>query len=388
MKKIKKANFMAMALAAFTMFSCSNEEIENLGSNAPGEKSVLTINIEGDGDKLVQSRAANAGGTDAQNATIKNYAVFLFRDGGILDCPPYYHTGNTAASITTGTTAAKKAYVIANTGATATANNAIFAGVTTENQLKAVVGDLMVNNNTSTQLLDNLWMAGEGTITYQTGANAHKGAAAVTLKFVAAKIELVVKDARRNNTTPTTDKPYKITDNEVVLLYAGKKGKFFEGTTGDQSVQTHFYTGVNNYPNFSQANTVLSTALKTPVSGSGFGANAGNTVSHHFFTFGNNGATKPTILAIKSTRTKLNDTNATAIVYYPIQFDATDAKNTIEPGKSYKVTMTLSSDVNSGAGGGNGGGTTDPEKPVISSEVSVTITAARWAAVTIPKNFN
>lgn len=387
MKKIKKANFMAMALAAFTMFSCSNEEIENVGSNVPGEKAVLTINIEGDGDKLVQSRAAGTGGTDTQNATIKNYAVFLFRDGGILDCPPYYHTGNTAANITTGTTAAKKAYVIANTGATATANNAIFAGVTTETQLKAVVGDLMVNNNTSTQTLDNLWMAGEGTITYQTGANAHKGTAAVTLKFVAAKIELVVKDNRRNNTTASAANPYKITDNEVVLLYAGKKGKFFEGTTGDQSVQTHFYTGDNTYPNFSQANTVVSTALKTAVT-TPFGTNAAGTVSHHFFTFGNNGATKPTILAIKSTRTKHGDTNATGTVYYPIQFDAADAKNTIEPGKSYKVTMSLNSDVNSGAGGGNGGGTTDPEKPVISSEISITVTAARWTAVTVPKDFN
>lgn len=35
---MKKINLLAVALAAFTMFSCSNEEIVDLGSNAPGER--------------------------------------------------------------------------------------------------------------------------------------------------------------------------------------------------------------------------------------------------------------------------------------------------------------------------------------------------------------
>lgn len=35
---MKKINLLAVALAAFTMFSCSNEEIADLGSNAPGRK--------------------------------------------------------------------------------------------------------------------------------------------------------------------------------------------------------------------------------------------------------------------------------------------------------------------------------------------------------------
>ena len=40
---MKKINLLAVALAAFTMFSCSNEEIADLGSNAPGEKATLTL---------------------------------------------------------------------------------------------------------------------------------------------------------------------------------------------------------------------------------------------------------------------------------------------------------------------------------------------------------
>ena len=46
---MKKINLLAVALAAFTMFSCSNEEIADLGSNAPGEKATLTIKVEGAG---------------------------------------------------------------------------------------------------------------------------------------------------------------------------------------------------------------------------------------------------------------------------------------------------------------------------------------------------
>lgn len=32
---MKKIKFLAVALAAFTMFSCTNDEVENLGNNVP-----------------------------------------------------------------------------------------------------------------------------------------------------------------------------------------------------------------------------------------------------------------------------------------------------------------------------------------------------------------
>ena len=142
---MKKINLLAVALAAFTMFSCSNEEIADLGSNAPGEKATLTIKVEGAGNNVAQSRAIGATTSDV---TINNYIVFLFREGGALDCPPYYSSTGGAATITNGSTAAKTAYVVANTGRLA---NGPFANVTTEADLKAVAGDLMTNNNTSTQ---------------------------------------------------------------------------------------------------------------------------------------------------------------------------------------------------------------------------------------------
>ena len=147
---MKKINLLAVALAAFTMFSCSNEEIADLGSNAPGEKATLTIKVEGEGNNVAQSRAI---GTTTTDVTINNYIVFLFREGGALDCPPFYSSSNGAATITNGSTAAKTAYVVANVGTLA---NSPFANVTTEAELKAVAGDLMASNNTASQTRTNL----------------------------------------------------------------------------------------------------------------------------------------------------------------------------------------------------------------------------------------
>lgn len=160
---MKKIKFLAVALAAFTMFSCTNDEVENLGNNVPGEQAVLTIKLKGDGDNQAQSRAAG-GALDADDVTINDYLVFLYRDGGALDCAPHYSASGATATISNGTTAAKKAYVVANTGALA---NGPFATVKTEADLLAVAGSLMDNtDNASTQTKTNLWMSGVNDVTF------------------------------------------------------------------------------------------------------------------------------------------------------------------------------------------------------------------------------
>ena len=363
---MKKIKFLAVALAAFTMFSCTNDEVENLGNNVPGEQAVLTIKLKGDGDNQAQSRAAGPA-TDTEDAVINNYLVFLFRDGGALDCAPHYSASGATATISNGTTAAKKVYVVANTGELA---NGPFATVKTEADLLAVAGSLMDNtNNVSTQTKTNLWMSGANHVTF----NGTNGTAAVTLSYVAAKIQLIVKDNRTNMSTGTI----QIEDKEVVLLFAGKSGKFF-GT--QKSVQTNFYTGDDSYNNPFNTNVTKSTALSDAVTVP-FAPNAGGTVFNHFYTFGNDGTTQPAILAIKSTKT-VNSTPST--IYYPVHFTTADAGETIEPGKAYTVTVTLNGDVEAGAGGG----TTDPEAPVISSSIEVTVTAATWVVQNIQKEFN
>ena len=265
---MKKINLLAVALAAFTMFSCSNEEIADLGSNAPGEKATLTIKVEGEGNNVAQSRAI---GTTTTDVTINNYIVFLFREGGALDCPPFYSSSNGAATITNGSTAAKTAYVVANVGTLA---NSPFANVTTEAELKAVAGDLMASNNTASQTRTNLWMSGTSNVTF----NGTSGTVTVPLSFVAAKIELIVKDNRSNLTGSGS---ITIADEKVVLLYAGKSGKFF-GTTAEKVAQTAFYSGDASYPGFNSNIVTTSTALADAVSG--FSANTANVVFNHFYT--------------------------------------------------------------------------------------------------------
>ena len=362
---MKKINLLAVAFAAFTMFSCSNEEIADLGSNAPGEKATLTIKVEGAGNNVAQSRAAGSAGTTT-DVVINDYIVFIFRDGGALDCPAYYSSSNATATITNGTTAAKTAYVVANVSRL---TNSPFANVTTEADLKAVTGDL-ISGNAATQTKNNLWMSGTDDITF----SGTDGSVTVQLGFVAAKIELIVKDNRTNLTGGTIE----ITDENVVLLYAGKSGRFF-GTTAEKVAQTAFYSGDASYPGFNSNMVTTSTALADNVSG--FSANTAGVVFNHFYTFGNNGATQPTILAIQSKKT-VNGVAET--IYYPIQFSTGDAGYTIEPGKHYTVTLTLRGDVNAG----EGGGTTDPEQPLVNSSIRITVTAASWSPVTVNKTFN
>lgn len=366
---MKKIKFLAVALAAFTMFSCTNDEVENLGNNAPGEKSVLTVKVEGAGNSQAQSRVAGPA-TDTEDAVINDYLVFLFRDGGALDCAPHYSSSNAASTITNGTTAAKKAYVVANTGELA---NGPFKDVKTEAELLIASGTLMDNtNNTSTQSKTNLWMSGEGNVTF-SGTN---GTATVALNYVAAKIQLIVKDNRTNMSGGTI----QIEDKEVVLLFAGKHGRFF-GIDSEKVHQNEYYTGYNSYAGAYTSGVTRSTALSDQVA-TPFTANAGSTVFNHFYTFGNDGTGgRPTILAIKSTKT-VSSTPST--IYYPVQFTIDDAGYFIEPGKSYTVTVTLNGDVE--AGGGNG--TTNPEEAVISSSITVNVTAATWHPVTVSKEFN
>lgn len=366
---MKKIKFLAVALAAFTMFSCTNDEVENLGNNVPGEQAVLTIKLKGDGDNQAQSRAAG-GVLDTDDVTINDYLVFLFRAGGALDCAPYESNSGADATISNGTTAAKTAYVVANTGALA---NGPFATVKTEADLLTATADLMVkgDQNTSTQTQTNLWMSGKKEVTF----NNATAQVAVSLSFVAAKIQLIVKDNRKNMTTGTIT----ITDDAAVLLFAGKKGSFF-GSAAEKVIQNEFYTGFNQYTGAFDSGVTTSTALSDAVTVP-FAPNAGGTVFNHFYTFGNDGTTQPTILAIKSTKT-VNSTPST--IYYPVHFTTADAGHTIEPGKSYTVTVTLNGDVEAGAGGG----TTDPEAPVISSSIDVTVTVAQWAVQNIQKEFN
>lgn len=378
--KQKNAIYLVVAFATFAIFSCSKEEIIDLDNNAPGQKAVISIKVVGAGNNLAQSRAAGAAATT--DAVINDYVAFTFREGGALDNTPFYvrfdpnQPGDVEEPrLGIGTTAAKKVYIIANVGPLA---DSPFANVKTEAELLAVTGDLMENSNVTTQTEDNLWMSGVNDVSFSTSPDGYiYGGTTVSLNFVAAKIELVVQDERENRTGGDIE----ITDKSVALLFAGKSGKFF-GTDTEKAVQTEFYSGDVSYSSFSVGSATESTVLKDAVL-TPFTLNQGRTVFNHFYTFANNGTSKPTILSIQS-EIRTIGSNVPTPVYYPIQFTKADAGYTIEAGKHYTVEIYLGGNV----AGGGGAGSLDPEKPIVHSNMTYVITSAKWFPVTVSKSFH
>ena len=387
--KQKNAIYLVVAFATFAIFSCSKEEIIDLDNNAPGQKAVISIKVVGAGNNLAQSRAAGAAATT--DAVINDYVAFTFREGGALDNPPFYvrfdpnQPGDAEEPrLGIGTTAAKKVYIIANVGPLA---DSPFANVKTEAELLAVQEQLKLTDYEKIKSRLDYCMERLSVIPQEKEASARKrgelesGRKILEEKqrenFVAAKIELVVQDERENRTGGDIE----ITDKSVALLFAGKSGKFF-GTDTEKAVQTEFYSGDVSYSSFSAGSATESTVLKDAVL-TPFTLNQGRTVFNHFYTFANNGTSKPTILSIQS-EIRTIGSNVPTPVYYPIQFTKADAGYTIEAGKHYTVEIYLGGNV----AGGGGAGSLDPEKPIVHSNMTYVITSAKWFPVTVSKSFH
>ena len=366
MKTMKSFKFLTVALAALTMASCSKDDVANDLIQA-GSEATLTINLLGEGG----STKAAGDAADAADEAINDFFVYVFRADGTLDAPIFKQTTTAATATIPATTAASEVYVVANTVGSAV--NAALAAVKTKAELELVSTTLMnASNNVSNILATKVLMTGksEAPIVFTEG-NDKTATVAVTLSFPLAKISLIVKDQRTNKTGGAIS----IVDNNVVLLFAGKDITLY---AADNATQANFYTGDATYAGATTTNVTVSTALATAAGT--FAANDAAAVSHHFYTFANDGLVQPTILAIQSTKTTPAGAEK---IYYPVIFNAEDAKQTIEAGKNYTVTLTLTGDV----AGGEDGGTPDPEKPIISANVVVNITVTPWAVVPIDKEF-
>ena len=366
---MKKIKFSTMALVALIIISCAKKSDVNGVSD--GNNAEISIIITGDGDKR-DSRAVGPGVEEAQENAIHNFAVFLFDEDGRLNIQNYFASTDLVGGIATiknATTTARSVYIVANTGATE-AEKGLFADIKNLTDLKAVKGDLMASPNTSSQVpsaVKGLWMHG---FDDKIDWDVTKGKAAVVLGFSSARIEIVVKDARSNV-------DYTFSDNTINLMFAGKGANFF---ADNQATQTEFYSGkTTTIP------SIVSTALLH--SNVTFGDNTNTAVSHHFYTFGNNSGydidKRPTILNLSSLRTP-NSGGVATTLSYPVHFSEDDKGtddavfSTIEAGKKYTVTITLTSEAI---------GTPDPEFPVTDAGVEVTVTTKAWVAVTMDKEF-
>jgi type II secretory pathway pseudopilin PulG len=372
MKTMKSIQFFALALAALTMASCSKDDVtSDLGG--AGDAATLTINLQGEGG----STKAAGEAADADDMAINDFFVYVFRANGSLDAPIYTKPVS-GDNVITATTAAHEVYVVANTAGLDV--NTALAGVKNKAGLEAVSMTLMnAASDASNIVKTKVLMTGKSTDPIAFTETTTKTATVpVTLSFPLAKISLIVKDQRTNN---EVSGDISIVDDNVVLLFAGKDHTLFGATP---AVQSKFYTGDVSYGPTFITDVTESAVLKTAVNNP-FTPNDGDTpvVSHHFYTFANDGTTQPTILAIQSTKTIKGTPATTEKVYYPIIFNAEDAKQTIVAGKNYTVTLTLTGDIN----GGEDGGTPDPEKPLVSANITVNISTTAWVVEPIGKEF-
>ena len=361
---MKKIKFFAVALAVLTMLSCS-KETNQMNEVPSGAEANVTISLQG-----TETRANINTTPYTDDQKINNYIAFFFTEGGALVSKHYVADPTAADANKLETTiSAKKVSVVANTGALA---GGLFETVATEAQLKAVSGSLSTQTTSpftaSTQTGTNVWSAGSGAVTF-TG---DEGTATVAMSFLAAKIEVIVKDERTNNGDPSK---IQITNTDIVLLNAGGQAKFF-ATESDKMIQTSWFNGDTSYAD--PTNTVEAAFLSETYTETGV----------YFYAFGNSSEGQPTILAIKANRVEKD--GAATVVYYPIAFSSADAGATITeyadfvPGQHYTVTLTLKGDV----AGGGGGGTVNPEEPLVTADVTVTIIPAAWIPKAVGKEFN
>lgn len=333
-----------------------------------GEKANVTLNLKGE-----ESAGTRATGATADDNEIKNYIAFFFNgQGELVSKHEVSNPTSGGANQLTTTTAATEVYIVANVGGL---DKSGFESVVNKKQIAQVVKSLSkegtpLPHSESTQTSDNVWMEGTGDVTFTENTGTVTGKADVKLSFLAAKVTVTVVDQRTENVSGGA---IHIENDSIVLLNAGGDAKFF---AADKTTQTNFFNGVTSY--LDPSNKVGASFLREPYAENGV----------HFYAFGNASSTQPTILAIKATRTEKN--GGVSTVYYPIAFSTLDAgannldASTFAPGNSYEITLTLTGNV--AAGGGNG--TVDPEQPLVSGDVTVTIQKAKWNPVTIGKEFN
>ena len=418
--KVKSLLLSMCAIAALASCSQNDDEVPG-GSESNASEAKVIIKLAGNGERA-SSRAAGIPGDldgDTKNSKINDLTVFIFNQSGLVITKEYIGTPQTAGanSIST-TTDAKKVAVVANTGDLTTAGKP-FASVSSEDALKAVLSDMLVNPDDKTGAVTqkdaNLYMSGINAVGEftQEGENM-KANVTVALKFLSARIQLreitfngkTVADnvyAQANDFGTNTDANFTI--SRVYLMNVQRVTHFLPATADGADYITQGlkqYTGgvawetpwTGTAPNQFKPNDEYTIEAGTTNFTTGTGADA-NKISNigHWYTFANTGvadiANHPTALVVE---VKWREVKADASVtpnvaekittkYFVTYFGGGD-KAELEPGKAYTVKLALNGNFKpTNQGGSGGGGTEDPNKPTVNSSVEVTVTPASWDVV-------
>lgn len=338
--------FFLAVLAATTLFASCSKETNN--NTVVEEKAQLTIGIA----------STRATGTleDNSDNTIGCFKAFVFA-GDRLQAIMTSANGAAVTENAKVTTAATDVYVIANAN-TNTVLAGVTEGTTSKSAFLALVGNLLSGTAGSRTLaaLENgkVWASGSATLTPASFTGATNAAAlTVSVAPVAARINVTVDDQR---TSKTATGAYAIEDVKVLNVVGDTR--FIAGTY----TPIFWYTGFTDGDNpTATVETYLSNAYN-------------NTLGHRFYAFENASTTYPTIVTLVAS-------NGTNTRYFPVHFTASDAGFGVERGKSYQVVFTLTGNAVDDPG------ITDPEVPIVTASLQVSVTPTNWTMVAVPKTF-
>lgn len=411
--KVKSLLLSMCAIAALASCSQSDDEIPGGASNAPEAKVILKL--AGSGEQATGRAAGIPGDLDTQNGKVNNLTVFIFNQSGLVITKQYIGTPATGANSISTTTDAKKVAVVANTGDLTTTGGA-FASVASEEALKAVLSDMLVNPDDPAGAVThkdaNLYMSGINDLSAfsDDGNGGQQATVTVSLHFLSARIQL--KEITFNGGTVTdnvyaqandfaTNANANFTITRVYLMNAQRVTHFLPATAGGSDYITQDlkqYTGgvawsapwTGTAPNQFKPNNEYTIEAGTDKFIPGT-APAQNTISDigHWYTFANTGvsdiANHPTALVVevkwRKVKADADVSEEVQTMYFTTYFGGGD-KNELEAGKAYTVKLALNGNFKpTNQGGSGGGGTTDPTKPTVNSSVEVTVTPASWTLV-------
>lgn len=377
---MKTTRFFALTLAVATLLSsCSKED--KTGGKEPAGRSKMTLNIKGETEAPVTGKAAGTP-TQAEESTINNFIIYVFKADGSNDIAPKEYTSMPAGGKVSDmeiSTDAKEVYVIANTTSNTAVNDQLKA-VTKKSDLQAVIGRAFESASATalpTQTSTNLWMSGNNDAAF-TPVDGGNVTTTVTLKYVGAKVRI---------TSVTVDPSVSgLTLANVIMLNAGGATSFIPADGKISLIPSFvptapvsFYTSGVAMTTFTNKPTIVGRNNEYSYALTGdFSITTGKN-QQYFYVFENDGATgtfegQPTIITLKAMDSEFND------VYYSVFFKSdTDGalgydNQIIERGKSYDVAMTIKKVGNS-----------DPTIPLLKTTVEVTITPAKWDTKIINK---
>lgn len=367
-----KLNFKyaIMAVAALTMglTSCNNDN-EGVIDAANGEKAKLNIEIA----EPVMSKATGAPEADV----IANYTVFVTNQSDEIGWT-YYNasganlTGDNALEVSNK---AKHVYIVANAGD-------LSGTIKTVAQLNGTyLADL--NAAGAGSQLTTRWATGSTStaLSFTESSGVYSANAAVTLKFIAARITLTIQNGMTGYNAANTDGDLVL--NSVAVLNARGQSKLF-GTSLIPSAYTDgkkYYEGFvnNNFPLYPTNSSVASSMLSNTIAAGDF------TTTYHYYVFENDATTaaqSPTIITLVGT---FNGKT----IYYPVHLASyetfktgtTTGANFITRGHSYNITINMTVDPK------NPGGTIDPFEPITNGKVNITLDLTDWTPITLGKEF-